>query len=61
MNSFFAQPLDDDHVLGTTDYALRFASMLARDNIVATQFHAEKSGPIGLRMLANFARWDGVA
>jgi glutamine amidotransferase len=59
VNSYFAQPLDDDHVLGTTDYALRFTSMLARDNIVATQFHAEKSGPVGLRMLANFARWDG--
>lgn len=60
VNSYFAQPSSNDDVLATTEYALRFASMIARDNIVATQFHAEKSGPVGLRMLTNFANWDGT-
>ena len=35
-------------------------AMIAAGNIAATQFHAEKSGEIGLRVLANFATWDGV-
>ncbi|MFZ4515527.1 MAG: imidazole glycerol phosphate synthase subunit HisH [Acidimicrobiia bacterium] len=59
VNSYFAQPDSDADVLATTDYSVQFASMLARNNIVATQFHAEKSGPVGLQLLANFARWDG--
>ena len=59
VNSYYAQPHPTD-VLTRTDYAAPFASMIARDNVVATQFHAEKSGPVGLRMLANFARWDGT-
>jgi len=37
----------------------RFASALFRDNLVATQFHLEKSGDIGLEVLRNFCKWDG--
>ena len=59
MNSFHAVPADPDAVLGTTEYSVTFCSMVARDNIAATQFHAEKSGEIGLRVLRNFATWDG--
>ena len=36
-----------------------FASAIGKDNYVATQFHPEKSGRVGLRLLNNFARWDG--
>ena len=62
MHSYTRQPADPAHVVGTTDYAgLAFAAMVGRGNVVATQFHVEKSGPAGLRMLANFLRWDGCA
>ena len=56
VNSYFAEPADDADVLATTTYGPEFASMVARDNIVAAQFHIEKSGQRGLRMLQAFAR-----
>ena len=60
MNSYHAVPADPAAVLATTDYAGEFCSMVARGNIAATQFHAEKSGEVGLRILRNFATWDGA-
>ena len=59
VNSFYADPADPAHVLGRTQYGVEFASVVGRDNVVATQFHAEKSGAAGLRLLADFAAWDG--
>jgi imidazole glycerol-phosphate synthase subunit HisH len=59
VNSYYADPQDSADALGQTEYGVEFASVVARDNIVATQFHAEKSGPLGLRLLADFASWDG--
>jgi imidazole glycerol-phosphate synthase subunit HisH len=59
VNSFYADPADPAHVLGRTQYGVEFASLVGRDNVVATQFHAEKSGALGLRLLADFAAWDG--
>jgi imidazole glycerol-phosphate synthase subunit HisH len=59
VNSYYADPQDSADALGQTEYGLEFASVVARNNIVATQFHAEKSGPLGLRLLADFASWDG--
>ena len=61
VNSFYAAPSVSDHVLGDTSYGVDFCSVVARDNIVATQFHAEKSGPLGLGILTAFAAWDGTA
>jgi len=59
VNSYHAAPAHDRVTLGVTDYGGDFASMVVQNNIAATQFHAEKSGAIGLRILENFARWDG--
>jgi imidazole glycerol-phosphate synthase subunit HisH len=59
VNSFYADPADAADTLGRTEYGLEFASAVAHDNIVATQFHAEKSGGLGLRLLTGFAAWDG--
>ena len=53
------RPAEPEVILGATEYGHSFCSVVARDNIVATQFHAEKSGQLGLRLLENFARWDG--
>lgn len=54
LHSYYPEPEDKASVIGDTEYGVRFASVLARDNIVATQFHPEKSGEMGLRMYANF-------
>jgi glutamine amidotransferase len=60
VNSYYAIPTAADAVLGETSYGVEFCSIAARDNVIATQFHAEKSGPIGLGLLEAFARWDGT-
>ncbi len=59
VNSYYAVPSDPDAVLATTEYSVEFCSMVAAGNIAATQFHAEKSGEIGLGILSNFSSWDG--
>jgi imidazole glycerol-phosphate synthase subunit HisH len=59
VNSFYADPADAADTLGRTEYGVEFAAAVAHDNIVATQFHAEKSGDLGLRLITGFASWDG--
>jgi imidazole glycerol-phosphate synthase subunit HisH len=50
----------DVYIIGQTSYAdLSFTSIAGRDNLVATQFHPERSGRIGLKILQNFSAWDG--
>lgn len=45
--------------IGATEYGVTFSSAFARENVVAVQFHPEKSGRFGLKLLENFARWGG--
>jgi glutamine amidotransferase len=55
VHSFAAQPLNDDDRLADCDYGgHRISAMVKRDNITATQFHPERSGTVGLRMLKEF-------
>ncbi len=56
VHSYFPRPDDPAVVIGETDYGIRFASVVARDNVVATQFHPEKSGDNGLKLYGNFLR-----
>jgi imidazole glycerol-phosphate synthase subunit HisH len=56
VNSFHPVTDDKTAVIGTSDYGIPFTAAIARDNVVATQFHLEKSGAAGLRMLDNFCR-----
>jgi len=56
VHSYYPQPEDAAVVIGETEYGVTFPSVVARDNVVATQFHPEKSGEMGLRMYANFLR-----
>ena len=61
VHSYYPVPQDSRSVVAETEYAgVTFASVVARSNLVATQFHPEKSGRIGLRMLKNFLEWDGT-
>jgi glutamine amidotransferase len=55
VNSYYAAPSRQEDVAGVTEYGVEFASMVARGNVMATQFHVEKSGPVGLALLARFA------
>ena len=61
VHSYYVLPNDAEQVLATTEYGHRFASVLLRDNVFATQFHPEKSQGAGLALLANFVNWDGIA
>jgi len=54
VHSYYAAPDDETWVAGTTDYGVSFCSIYAKDNVVATQFHPEKSGRMGLRIYENF-------
>ena len=56
---YYTDPAAPELAVGTTDYGIEFASVLARDNVFAAQFHPEKSQQAGLTLLANFVRWDG--
>ena len=58
VHSFYACPSDARHTAGQTDYGVRFASAIARDNIFATQFHPEKSADQGLALYRNFLHWN---
>lgn len=60
VHSYFMLPAERKAILAETDYAGQvFTSAVAKANIVATQFHIEKSGKTGLRLLENFLGWDG--
>jgi len=57
VHGFYPDPANEEHVLGTTDYGISFASVVGFKNLFATQFHLEKSGRPGLKMLENFCKW----
>ncbi len=60
VHSYYVVPTRPEHALGRTDYAgVEFCSVAGAGSVIATQFHVEKSGPLGLRLLDAFTRWDG--
>lgn len=59
VHSYYPDPSNHEHVLGTTRYGINFVSAVAFRNLVAVQFHPEKSGPPGLKILNNFCLWNG--
>lgn len=58
VHSYFPKPSDPSNMACVTEYGIGFASAVSRDNLVATQFHPEKSGKTGLMLLSNFIRWN---
>jgi glutamine amidotransferase len=56
VHSYYVVPEDKSLVAGETEYGITFCSVIARDNLVATQFHPEKSGEVGLKIYQNFIR-----
>ena len=58
VHSYYCAPAEPGVTLGWARYPHAFTAAIARDNIVATQFHPEKSAAAGLRLLANFSTWN---
>jgi glutamine amidotransferase len=56
VHSFYCEPVDENVVVGETEYGVRYASVVADGNVCGVQFHPEKSQDVGLRMLRNFSR-----
>ncbi len=55
-HSYHVEPACAEHSLALTDYGYPFTSAVAKGNLLGVQFHPEKSGPTGLRLLANFGK-----
>jgi glutamine amidotransferase len=59
VHSYYVEPDDKGLVVGETEYGIPFCSVIARDNLIATQFHPEKSGEVGLKIYDNFIKMAG--
>jgi glutamine amidotransferase len=56
VHSYYAVPDDPSVIATTTEYGVDFCSSIAKDNMFGVQFHIEKSGDLGLKVLDNFAK-----
>jgi glutamine amidotransferase len=54
VHGYYPEPEDASLVIGSTEYGVTFPSVIARNGLLATQFHPEKSGAAGLRLYRNF-------
>ena len=54
VHSYYADPENQNAIVGTTEYGIPFCSIYAEGNLIATQFHPEKSGSLGLSLYKNF-------
>ncbi|MCQ6254580.1 imidazole glycerol phosphate synthase subunit HisH [Methanocaldococcus sp.] len=54
VHSYYVNPLNKEYIIGKTEYGIEFPSAINIDNIYATQFHPEKSGKVGLKIIENF-------
>ena len=59
VHSYVVNPDNKKNTMSTTEYGIKFTSSVCRDNIIAVQFHPEKSSQIGLELLSNFVSWNG--
>ncbi len=57
VHSYHFIPDNPAHILATTDYGGEITAMVARDNLIGTQFHPEKSQTLGLKLISNFLGW----
>ncbi|MEM7097118.1 MAG: imidazole glycerol phosphate synthase subunit HisH [Pseudomonadota bacterium] len=57
VHGYYPEPDDPETIYAQTEYETRFACAIGRENYFATQFHPEKSGRVGLRLIDNFSKW----
>ena len=58
VHSYYPLPENKANIFATSDYEINFPVAIGKENLFAVQFHAEKSGPVGLEVLNNFSRWE---
>jgi glutamine amidotransferase len=58
VHSYYPQPADESDLIGTTEYGVGFCSAAGRENLIAVQFHPEKSSRVGLKLYENFLAWS---
>ncbi|MGJ8528661.1 imidazole glycerol phosphate synthase subunit HisH [Maritalea sp.] len=58
VHSYFFEVADPAHLIATVDYGQTLTAIIGRDNLVATQFHPEKSQTLGLKLISNFLNWS---
>lgn len=56
-HSYYCEPADPADILASTDYILKYASVIGRNNLYGVQFHPEKSQSVGLKILRNFVEY----
>ena len=59
VHSYYYQQLPPEYLLATTDYSDEIPAIIGKDNIIATQFHPEKSQQAGQKFLNSFLHWQG--
>lgn len=59
VHGYYPRPTHQQSVYAVSEYETEFACAIGRANYFGTQFHTEKSGRVGLQLLARFAHWDG--
>lgn len=59
VHAYYPMPASRSQIIGVTEYGMGFPSVIGQANLIAMQFHPEKSGNPGLRLIHNFCRWDG--
>jgi glutamine amidotransferase len=57
VHSYALEPADMNDLVAVSSYGGPVTAVVARENLVGTQFHPEKSQSLGLRLIANFLRW----
>ena len=58
VHSYYPKPVHEEYIIGVTSYGIEFSSIIGYKNLIATQFHPEKSGKAGLNILKNFCEWN---
>lgn len=59
VHAYYPAPANETNIYAIANYEREFSCAVGRRNFLGVQFHPEKSGRVGLQLLANFMRWDG--
>ncbi len=60
VNSYYCLPEDKEVIVGLTTYGEEFVGVIAKDNVFGVQFHPERSGKAGFKLLENFVKGEKV-